>query len=102
MIMKIGSEHDTNPLGPAAAVPTRPARPAGINAPAAGAPEQDRVELSATAARMSSLGAGSDFDAAKVEAIQRAIREGNFHVNAGAIADRLIAEARALVGPQTH
>jgi negative regulator of flagellin synthesis FlgM len=104
MIMKVGCEHDTTPLGPALAHQPRPGLVASGTAtsPADSAHAQDRVELSATGAGISALGEGADFDAAKVQAIQRAIREGNFHVNAGAIADRLIAEAQALVAPQTH
>jgi negative regulator of flagellin synthesis FlgM len=41
-------------------------------------------------------GEGS-FDAAKVERIANAIREGKFKVNAGAIADQLIANAQELL-----
>lgn len=38
------------------------------------------------------------FDKAKVERIATAIREGRFEVNAGAIADKLIANAQEVVG----
>lgn len=63
----------------------------------------DAVSLSSAAASMSGLDAGAgDFDANKVEAIRQAIREGRFTVNAEAIADRLIAEATALLGPRSH
>lgn len=63
----------------------------------------DAVSLSSAAASMSGLDAGvGDFDATKVEAIRQAIREGRFTVNAEAIADRLIAEATALLGPRSH
>jgi negative regulator of flagellin synthesis FlgM len=41
-------------------------------------------------------GEGS-FDAAKVERITQAIRNGTFSVNAGAIADQLIANAQELL-----
>ena len=41
-------------------------------------------------------GEGS-FDAAKVERITQAIRDGTFSVNAGAIADQLIANAQELL-----
>lgn len=41
-------------------------------------------------------GEGS-FDAAKVERIAQAIRDGTFSVNAGAIADQLIANAQELL-----
>jgi negative regulator of flagellin synthesis FlgM len=38
------------------------------------------------------------FDAAKVEAIKSAIRDGRFQVNAEVVADKLIASVRELVG----
>jgi negative regulator of flagellin synthesis FlgM len=41
-------------------------------------------------------GEGS-FNAAKVERIAQAIRDGSFSVNAGAIADQLIANAQELL-----
>lgn len=42
---------------------------------------------------------GTDsFDAAKVEAIRAAIQSGRFSVNAEAIADKLLANARELLG----
>lgn len=42
---------------------------------------------------------GTDsFDAAKVEAIRTAIQNGSFSVNAEAIADKLLANARELLG----
>ncbi|MGZ5271972.1 MAG: flagellar biosynthesis anti-sigma factor FlgM, partial [Ramlibacter sp.] len=69
---------------------------APLSAPAAG----DQVDVSAAASQLNKLG-GQDFDSAKVEAIRTAIREGRFTVNAGAIADQLIADATALLGPRT-
>jgi negative regulator of flagellin synthesis FlgM len=59
----------------------------------------DQVAVSAAAAQMSA--AGNEFDSAKVDAIRQAIRDGRFQVNAGAIADRLIADAAALLAPRT-
>ena len=86
-----------------------PFEPRSIAAPASG----DRKTNSASSATapkgsaevsLSSLadmkldphGEGS-FDAAKVERIAQAIREGKFTVNAGAIADQLIANAQELL-----
>ena len=95
--MKIGS---TPPITPAATDPAASgtARSAGAAAIAAG----DQVQVSAAAVRMNALSQSADFDSAKVDAIRQAIREGRFSVNAGAIADRLIADATALLGPRTH
>jgi negative regulator of flagellin synthesis FlgM len=91
--MKIGSTPDPSPLTDT--IP-RTARPAAV--PGVGA-HGDQVALSAAGTQMNSL-AGGDFDAAKVEAIRQAIRDGRFTVNAGAIADRLIADATALLRPR--
>jgi len=58
----------------------------------------EQVDVSSGAAQLQA--GGMDFDAAKVDAIRTAIREGRFTVNAGAIADQLIADASALLGPR--
>lgn len=75
----------------------RAARPTG-SAPAAPA-GGEQVAVSAAGAQMSGAG-GVEFDSAKVDAIRQAIQEGRFTVNAGAIADRLIADAAALLAPR--
>ena len=95
--MKIGSPIDAQV---AADVSLRPARTAAAPATvSSSAPCQDQVAVSAAGAQMGALGAG-DFDSAKVDAIRQAIREGRFTVNPEAIADRLIADAAALLGPR--
>lgn len=101
--MKIGSPlHAPAPLAedkPATQVPR--GTPSALEA---GRSVSDAVSLSSTASRISTLQAGGadDFDEAKVTAIRDAIREGRFQVDASKIADRLIAEAAALVGPRSH
>lgn len=52
-----------------------------------------KVELS-PAAQLAADKLGSDFDAAKVERMTQAIKDGSFQVNADAVADKLIANAR--------
>jgi negative regulator of flagellin synthesis FlgM len=64
-------------------------------------PEQARSSAEVSLSSMADLkvdphGDGS-FDAAKVERITQAIRDGTFTVNAGAIADQLIANAQELL-----
>jgi negative regulator of flagellin synthesis FlgM len=75
--------------------------------PASQPPVQDtaeasaKVALSTAAASMRAGAAGAaegSFDAAKVERISQAIRDGRFQVNAEAIADKLIAHAVELLG----
>jgi negative regulator of flagellin synthesis FlgM len=91
--MKIGPLENKPPVAPAAAerkaVPT--AQP-----PAAEASSQ--VELSPAATALSGMAADPTFDAAKVERIAQAIRDGKFTVNPEAIADKLIVNAEELLG----
>ena len=57
------------------------------------------VQLSATATSlMDNSGGDGSFDAAKVERIAQAIRDGKFQVNHEAIADKLIANATEMLG----
>lgn len=60
-----------------------------------------QVELSSTAAMLVD-GGGADFDADKVKRIAQAIRDGQFEVNAEAIADKLIANAQEVLGKAAH
>jgi negative regulator of flagellin synthesis FlgM len=60
-----------------------------------------RVQLSDLSSRLSQLETQfpqSSFDAAKVSEIRAAIAEGRYQVNAGAVADKLIATAAQLAG----
>lgn len=71
--------------------------------PASQPPVQDaaepsaKVALSSTVADLRAQAAEGSFDAAKVERIAQAIRDGKFQVNAEAIADKLIANAAELL-----
>lgn len=40
----------------------------------------------------------SDFDASRVKAVRSAIESGTFKVNAGAIADKMLANAEEIIG----
>jgi negative regulator of flagellin synthesis FlgM len=60
----------------------------------------DDVQLSAVSAQLIAAEDEQVFDAARVSEIKQAIAEGRFTINAGAIADRLIASAKDLVGSQ--
>lgn len=57
-----------------------------------------KVELSSAGATSASAADDVSFDKAKVDRIATAIREGRFEVNAGAIADKLIANAQEVIG----
>jgi len=92
--MKISS---FEPKSAAAALAAERKAPSRGDASAQSASDSARVTLSdAATGRLDALGDGS-FDAAKVEQIARAIREGRFMVNPGIIADKLIANAQELV-----
>ncbi|HEX4583972.1 MAG TPA: flagellar biosynthesis anti-sigma factor FlgM [Burkholderiaceae bacterium] len=59
------------------------------------------VQLSDLSNRLSQLESqfsGSSFDAGKVSEIRSAIADGRYQVNAGAIADKLLASAAQLAG----
>ena len=63
-----------------------------------------KVVLSESAAALKSAATSvkGDFDAEKVERIGKAIDDGTFKVNAGAIADKLIANAQELLNKPSH
>ena len=65
------------------------------------------VQPSATVQLSSQVALGpepgrAEFDAAKVERVAQAIRDGRFQVNAEAIADKLIANAQELLPKSAH
>ena len=101
--MKIGNPSGPAPTAAPAAEQTQAtagvARPAGEQrAAAAAATAGDagaKVELSSTATTMlaGSSAASADFDAEKVARISQSIADGSFKIDAGAIADKLIANA---------
>jgi negative regulator of flagellin synthesis FlgM len=91
--MKIGPLDNRPPVAPAAA--ERKATPAPVP------PEAEasaKVALSPEASALSGLESDPTFDAAKVERIAQAIRDGKFTVNPDAIADKLIGNAQELLG----
>ncbi len=64
--------------------------------------ESDEVQLSSLASQLLATESESPFDAGRVGEIKQAIAEGRFSINAGAIADRLIASAKELVDSQQN
>ena len=102
--MKIGHPANKPIAGPAAGTPAAAADVAkttpGPKHPATAAPVDPSatVALSSTASTLLSSGASADFDAGKVAQISGAIAGGSFKVDHAAIADKLIANARELLG----
>jgi negative regulator of flagellin synthesis FlgM len=96
--MKIGQLDNSHKLA-APAADTRASAPTGKDGKAAPVEASAKVELSAAASLLAAEGNTADFDAEKVARIAAAIRDGNFEVNADAIADKLIAHTRDLLKP---
>lgn len=91
--MKIGSFDKQAPVAPAP--------PERKGAPVAQPPQAEpsaKVALSSAAVGLTGAGSDATFDAAKVERIANAIRDGKFTINAEAIADKLIVNAEELLG----
>ena len=98
--MKIGPLDNKPALAPAGA-DRKPA--AGGTATASPGPEPSaKVELSAAASVIASGLADGTFDAQKVERLTRAIRDGHYQIDAQAIADRLLANARDMLDRGTE
>jgi len=100
--MKIGSL-DSN------SKPVAPAGNGNAAAPASGKPAAGGVQAEASAkvalspaAELLVNEANAEFDAEKVARIAQAIREGKFEINADAIADKLIANAKEMFGGPKH
>jgi len=96
--MKIGS-FESKPVaatqvgerkGPAGGATVKGAQPA--------AEPSAQVALSPAASLLVKVADDPSFDAAKVERIAAAIREGKYQINAEAIADKLIVNAEELLG----
>lgn len=90
--MKI--DNSTKPAGASLLKETR-----APGASKAASPAGNDVQLSPLSAQLVA-GDEQPFDAARVSEIKQAIANGGFTINAGAIADRLIASARELVNSQ--
>ncbi|MBQ0929769.1 flagellar biosynthesis anti-sigma factor FlgM [Ideonella sp. 4Y16] len=93
--MKIGSFDPKSATNPLADTRTRGAK--SDKSDATEATDSAQVSLSATGSAIAQAGADPSFDAAKVERIAQAIRDGKFQVNPEKIADKLIANAQDLL-----
>ncbi len=98
--MKIGNPADKPALAQAALA--GPAANGQTAASAAGAipakaDASAKIELSSTASTLLTGGTSAEFDAEKVARMSKAIDDGTFKVDAGAIADKLIANAQEVL-----
>jgi negative regulator of flagellin synthesis FlgM len=96
--MKIGS-FESKPVS-ATQVNERkgPAGNASVKGVEPAAEPSAQVALSPAASLLGKVSDDPAFDAAKVERIAAAIREGKYQINAEAIADKLIVNAEELLG----
>jgi negative regulator of flagellin synthesis FlgM len=94
--MKIGPFENKPAVAPATT--ERKADSAKSSATASTQEASAKVALSSTAAALSGDVAEASFDQAKVDRIAQAIRDGNYQINADAIADKLISNAQELLG----
>lgn len=101
--MKIGNSTEVYSKDPLTGKPTTasPSRTTGT----AGAESHTSATLSPLGGTLASLQtelAQPAFDAAKVEDIKQAIRDGKFEVNADAVADKLIASVQDLLARKSR
>jgi negative regulator of flagellin synthesis FlgM len=96
--MKIGNIQAQNVTAPAAGERKASAASTGASAPAAGVEASATVDLSATASLLAQSSREASFDQAKVERVAQAISDGSYKIDAGAIADKLIANAQDVLG----
>jgi negative regulator of flagellin synthesis FlgM len=92
--MKIGSIENKAPVAPVAG--DRKA-PTGKAAGSPSAATSANVEISAEASALASANGDGSFDAAKVERVSQAIKDGTYQINHEAIADKLITNAQELL-----
>lgn len=97
--MKVGQLYEANTIDAVNRAGARTGRdlPVGRNRADRdpGTVDTDRVKLSDAALRAS--GADDSFDAARVSALQKAIAEGRYPVDAAKIADAMISQAAELL-----
>lgn len=94
--MKIGPFEPKSSPAPVAA-DRKSASSASASAESVKPPPSATVALTASAALQVDPHGEGAFDAAKVEQIAQAIRDGTLKIDAGAIADKLIANAQELL-----
>lgn len=97
--MKVGQLYETNQVDAATRLGTRTGRdlPVGKNAGGreTSTVDTDRVKLSDVARQAGGL--DDSFDAVRVSALQKAIAEGRYPVDASKIADAMISQAAELL-----
>lgn len=101
--MKIGQLPDSRPPGAQTGLSKsgQGTSSAAMGAPAASGQEGVPVSVS-TLAQAARGGASSDVDMGKVESVRTAIANGSYKVNAEAIADKLLSNAKEMFQRPQH
>ena len=99
--MKINHVNDSSQTGLATTKLNGNAKPSGHMA-GASVTSSEKLSISDLSTRLNDLEARlsqtGEFDAAKVETIKQAIREGRFKINPDVVADRLVESVKQLLG----
>lgn len=101
--MKIGQKPELPGALAQTGLPKQPKGPAGVaegSTKGAAAPSAAGVPVtvsSAVRALDQTMRSSADFDATRVQAVRSAIEQGTFTVNAGAIADKMLANAQEIL-----
>lgn len=98
--MKIGPSWDAGQKGDLSGVKSDGKRQARVESSTTSAGSSVKIsDLSSRLAEMeATLAASEPFDAQRVEAIKQAIADGKFKVNPDAVADKLLANVREMLG----
>jgi negative regulator of flagellin synthesis FlgM len=80
----------STPIAPASASQTRPAEAKPAEAKPTGRTETDAATLSPTGGLISQALGGSDVRSSKVEALQKAIADGSYHVSSSDVAGKVM------------
>jgi negative regulator of flagellin synthesis FlgM len=99
--MKINHVNDSSQIGLGTTKLNGNAKPSG-NTAGASVTSSEKLSISDLSTRLNDLEARlsqtGEFDAAKVESIKQAIREGRFKINPDVVADRLVESVKQLLG----
>ena len=99
--MKIGQLSDTRVAGSSSGV-SKAGQSSSSSTPKTSSVKSSAVTVSNLAKAMEQTGKGPDIDTAKVEAVRTAISNGSYQVNAEAIADKLLSNAKEMFPRKSH
>jgi negative regulator of flagellin synthesis FlgM len=99
--MKIGQLSDTRVAGSSSGV-SKSGQSSSASSVKSSSVKGSAVTVSNLAQAMEQTGKGPDIDTAKVESVRTAIANGSYKVNADAIADKLLSNAKEMFTRKSH